>query len=147
MSLEEAFNMYCDGVVGYGPFWDHMLGYWKQSLERPDKVLFLKYEDLKQDTGFHLKKLAKFLGCPFTLEEQKGVVEETTNLCSFERLKDLEVNKTSKSILNIENQHLFRKGEVGDWVNYLTPSMVNQLKQVMDSKFSGSGLEFKVFPA
>ncbi|OAY36266.1 cytosolic sulfotransferase 15 [Manihot esculenta] len=145
LSLEEAFNMYCNGVVGFGPFWDHMLGYWRESLERPDKVLFLKYEDLKQDIAFQLKKLAKFLGCPFSMEEEKGgVVEDIAKLCSFEKLKNLEVNVSGKSILNFENRHLFRKGEVGDWLNYLSPSMVKQLSQVMEEKLGGSGLEFKV---
>ncbi|KDP40565.1 hypothetical protein JCGZ_24564 [Jatropha curcas] len=146
LSIEEAFNMYCNGTIGFGPFWEHMLGYWKESQERPEKVLFLKYEDLKGDITFHLNKLAKFLGCPFSMEEQKqGIVEEVAKLCSFENLKNLEVNKTGKAIMNFENRHLFRKGEIGDWVNYLSPSMVEQLKQVMEEKLGGSGLEFKVF--
>jgi hypothetical protein len=37
-----------------------VLGYWKASLERPDKVLFLKYEDLKEDIISNLKKIAGF---------------------------------------------------------------------------------------
>ncbi|KAF2300850.1 hypothetical protein GH714_017797 [Hevea brasiliensis] len=142
---EDCFNMYCNGAIGFGPFWDHMLGYWKESLERPDKVLFLKYEDMKEDTSFHLKKLAKFLGCPFSMEEEKErVIEDIAKLCSFEKMKNLEVNKSGKSIMNFENRHLFRKGEVGDWMNYLSPSMVEQLTQVMEEKLGGSGLEFKL---
>ena len=47
MSLDETFEMYCKGVIEFGPFWDHMLGYWKESIERPHKVLFLNYvEDI-----------------------------------------------------------------------------------------------------
>ncbi|KAJ8755973.1 hypothetical protein K2173_024518 [Erythroxylum novogranatense] len=77
LSMEEMFKMYCKGVVGYGPFWDHMLGYWKESMDRPDKVLFLKYEDMKEDVTFYIKKLAKFLGCPFSVQEEiDGVVED-----------------------------------------------------------------------
>ncbi|XVE60982.1 hypothetical protein DITRI_Ditri06bG0004300 [Diplodiscus trichospermus] len=143
LPLEEAFNMYCKGVVGFGPFWEHMLGYWNQSLERPDKVLFLKYEDMKRDVISHLKALAKFLGLPFEVEEEKeGVAEEIAKLCSFDKMKELEVNKSGKAIKNFENKHLFRKGEVGDWVNHLSPSMVEQLSKVMEEKFGGSGLNF-----
>ncbi|KAB5565021.1 hypothetical protein DKX38_005075 [Salix brachista] len=145
--LEQTFKKYCEGVVGFGPFWDHMLGYWKESLERPDKVLFLKYEDLKEDATFYLKKIAKFLGCPFSMEEEKeGVVEKIASLCSFEKMKDLEVNKSGRSIKNFENKNLFRKAEVGDWVNYLSPSMVKQLSQLTEEKLGGSGIEFKVLP-
>ncbi|CAN0862900.1 Cytosolic sulfotransferase 4 [Linum grandiflorum] len=114
----EAFEMYCKGVVGFGPFWDHMLGYWKESQERPEKVLFFKYEEMKEDVGIHLRKLAEFLGCPFSLEEEEdGLVEGIAKL----------------------------KGEVGDWVNYLSPEMVDKLTKVMEDKLDGSGLKFKVF--
>nr|GME09226.1 flavonol sulfotransferase-like [Ipomoea batatas] len=42
LSLEKEFEMFCDGSSIYGPYWDHVLGYWKASIERPDSVLFLK---------------------------------------------------------------------------------------------------------
>lgn len=145
LMLEEAFDMYCEGKIGFGPFWNHMLGYWKEGIERPNKVLFLKYEDMKKDVNFHLKKLAEFLGCPFTLEEEKGgVVENIIKLCSFEKMKELEVNKTGTFGRNFENKFLFRKGEIGDWANYLSPSMVERLTKVIEEKLGGSGLSFRV---
>ncbi|XP_065865060.1 cytosolic sulfotransferase 15-like [Euphorbia lathyris] len=145
LELEDCFEKYCNGVIGFGPFWDHMLGYWKESKERPEKVLFLKYEDMKEDVVFYLKKIGLFLGCPFSIEEEKdGVIEDVAKLCSFEKLKELEVNKSGKSIKNFENKHLFRKGEVGDYMNYLSPSMVDKLAKVMEEKLGGSGLQFNV---
>lgn len=145
LSLEEAFNMYCKGIVGFGPFWEHMLGYWRESQKRPNKVLFLTYEDMKANPVSNVRRLAKFLGQPFTVEEERGrVTEEIVRLCSFEKMKDLEVNKSKKSILDWENKHLFRKGEVGDWVNYLSQDMVEELAKVVEEKLGGSGLDFKV---
>lgn len=29
LPLEETFNKYCEGVIGFGPFREHMLGYWR----------------------------------------------------------------------------------------------------------------------
>ncbi|KAL7222724.1 hypothetical protein ACSBR1_024427 [Camellia fascicularis] len=88
--IEESFDMFCRGVTSYGPFWDHVLEYWQASRERPDKVLFLKYEDMKEDPISHLKVLAKFMGLPFSLEEEsQGLIEEVLKLCSFDNLKDL----------------------------------------------------------
>nr|ADX97329.1 sulfotransferase-like protein [Mangifera indica] len=145
--IEEAFKMYCDGIIGFGPFWEHMLGYWNESLKNPTAVLFLKYEAMREDIVSNLKELAKFLGCPFSVEEeQEGVIKEIAKLCCFDKMKNLEANKTGKSIKNFENKYLFRKGEVGDWVNYLSPSMVEQLSQIMEEKLAGSGLTFKLFP-
>ncbi|TYH40088.1 hypothetical protein ES332_D12G222400v1 [Gossypium tomentosum] len=69
IELDEAFELFCEGVSWYGSYWDHVLGYWKASLEHPDKFMFLKYEEMNEDTVLYLKKLAEFMGCPFSLEE------------------------------------------------------------------------------
>ncbi|XP_028071227.1 cytosolic sulfotransferase 18-like [Camellia sinensis] len=136
--------MFCRGVTSYGPFWDRVLEYWKASRERPDKVLFLKYEDMKEDPISHLKVLAKFMGLPFSLEEEsQGLIEEVLKLCSFDNLKDLKVNKNEKNKNGRPYSMFFRKGEVGDWANYLTPSMLERMSKLMEEKFDGSGLNFK----
>ncbi|GJV31630.1 flavonol 4'-sulfotransferase [Tanacetum coccineum] len=49
----EVFDEFCQGISLYGPYWDHILGYWKASLDRPGTILFLKYEDLKRDPMRH----------------------------------------------------------------------------------------------
>ncbi|KAG8390331.1 hypothetical protein BUALT_Bualt01G0072500 [Buddleja alternifolia] len=56
ISIDEAFDMFCQGNHYSGPFWDHMLGYWNAHLNHSRKVLFLKYEDLKEDITFHVKR-------------------------------------------------------------------------------------------
>ncbi|QCD85700.1 desulfoglucosinolate sulfotransferase A/B/C [Vigna unguiculata] len=146
LTLEEAFELYCNGVMEYGPWWSHMLGYWEESIAKPDKVLFLKYDDLKEDINFHVKSVAKFLGCPFTEEEENnGVVESIIKLCSFEKMKDLAVNKSGMyGRGGIEKKNFFRKGENGDWVNYFSPSMTEKLSKIVEEKLSGSGLSFKM---
>lgn len=146
LPIDEAYEKYCKGFYGYGPFWDSILGYWKMSLEEPEKVLFMKYEDMKRDVNSQLKKLAKFLGFPFTLEEEGGrVVEEIANLCSFENLKNLEANQKSarRNNFGATMNAFFRKGEVGDYVNHLTPTMVENMKKLVEDKFAGSGLVFE----
>ncbi|WVZ04002.1 hypothetical protein V8G54_024808 [Vigna mungo] len=98
-----------------------IFGYWEESIARPDKVLFLKYDDLKEDTNFHVKSVANFLGCPFTEEEENnGVIENIIKLCSFEKMKDLEVNKSRIYARGgIEKKNIFRKGESGDWYFFI----------------------------
>lgn len=44
----ELLDYFWKGIEGFGPFWARMLGYWKESLERPDKVLLRKYEELEE---------------------------------------------------------------------------------------------------
>ncbi|KAK6921041.1 Sulfotransferase domain [Dillenia turbinata] len=147
ISMEEAFDLFCRGVCEYGPHLDHVLGYWKASLESPGKILFLKYEEMRKDPVKHVKHLAEFLGKPFSAEEEKaGVIEEIVKLCSFEKLTSLEVNKTGKLALvpgmTIGNENFFRKGEVGDSKNHLTPEMIERLDKITEEKLKGTGFAF-----
>ena len=108
-------------------------------------MLFFKYEDLKEDITFSLKKLAEFLGLPFSEKEEKeGVIEEISKLCSFDNLmKDLEVNRTGFfESAGAPNSTL--KAKVGDWCNDLSPSMAECFLKIVEEKLAGSGLSFKV---
>ncbi|KAE8684019.1 Flavonol sulfotransferase-like [Hibiscus syriacus] len=142
IDLNEAFELFCEGENIYGPYCDHVLGYWKASVEHPDKIMFLKYEEMKDETVLYVNKLAEFIGYPFSLEEhKKGVAEKIVKKCSFENLSNLEVNKSEKDYRKvIQNKMFFRKGKVGDWKNYLTPEMAARLDQIIQQKLSGSGL-------
>lgn len=143
--LEKAFESFCDGVLPYGPFFDHLLEYWKASLEMPDKVLFLKFEDLKRDPKEQVKKLASFLGKPFENEDQ---VDKVLWRCSLKRLKNLEVNQTGGAEwvkdMRIPFSSFFREGNVGDWKNHFTPEMGERLDQIARAKLEGSGLEIEI---
>ncbi|KAK4422357.1 Cytosolic sulfotransferase 14 [Sesamum alatum] len=144
VAIDEAFDMYCQGINPFGPFWDHILGYWNAHLENPEKVLFLKYEDLKEDITSQVKKIAEFMGFPFSQEEEEqGLIDHISGLCSFQSLSNLAVNKTGDIDGRMKNSLFFRKGQVGDWTNYLTPAMAERIKKLMHTKFEGSGLMFK----
>ncbi|XP_050233934.1 cytosolic sulfotransferase 15-like [Mercurialis annua] len=143
--IEEAFEKYFNGVVGFGPFWEHVLGYWKESLEKPNKVLFLKYEDLKEDIVGEVKRIGEFIGYPFSEEEERrGVIQEIAKLCSFSNLKELEVNKSGAYLEVYPHNAFFRKGNVGDWADYISPPLKQRLENLMQEKLGGSGLSFKL---
>ncbi|XP_051188815.1 cytosolic sulfotransferase 5-like [Lolium perenne] len=151
MELEKAFAMFCEGVSECGPFWDHCLEYWKESLARPDKVIFLKYEEIKSDPVRAVTKLARFLGAPFSEEEESsGVPQEVVRLCSFETLTSLPVNQVGgfhRYVQGLGHVHLpssafFRKGVTGDWSNHLSQEMGETLDLIVQQKLQGSGLTF-----
>lgn len=108
--------------------------------------MFVKYEEMMKDTCFYVKKLAEFMGYPFTSEEEeRGMVENVINMCKFEKLSNLEVNKNGmhrpNTSLEIEKNLYFRKGKVGDWENELTAEMGARLDWIVEQKLSGSGLK------
>ncbi|KAF0889538.1 hypothetical protein E2562_026952 [Oryza meyeriana var. granulata] len=147
--------MFCEGFSPFGPFWNHILEYWKASMERPDKVMFLKCEDIKSDPVLVVRKLADILGVPFTKEEDTdGIPEEVVKSCNFETLSNLKVNEIGathgrkRTIDNsifpfVENNSIFfRKGRVGDWVNHISKEMGARMDHIVQEKFRGYGLTF-----
>ncbi|PWA90292.1 P-loop containing nucleoside triphosphate hydrolase [Artemisia annua] len=141
IKLDDTFELFCKGLTPNGPFWDHAIGYYKASLERPNKVLFLTYEKLKEDTYNEVKRLASFIGSSFTKEEEDdGSVQEIIELCSFKKLS--EAHKGNKDGSHSSNGIYFRKGTVGDSVNYLTTEMIKTLDEIAKEKFDGLNISF-----
>lgn len=141
-SFSDVLEAACEGMSVNGPFWDHVLGYWNASKASPETVLFLRYEEMLRDPVGSVKKLAHFVGQPFSpAEEEAGVVTDIVRLCSFDKMKNLEVNKAG-SRAPLGNDRYFRKGRVGDWVNYMTPDMARRLDAIVEEKLRGSGLSF-----
>ncbi|CAI9299704.1 unnamed protein product [Lactuca saligna] len=141
MTIGEMLNVFVKGFLPYGPYWDHVKEYHKASSEDPTKILFLTYEDMKVDTASKVKRLAEFLGFPFTEKEvANGVVDEIVTLCSFEILK--EVNKNGDYRKGMANNTFFREGKVGGWRNYLTNEMTQILDDITMEKFHGLDISF-----
>ncbi|KAJ4757445.1 Sulfotransferase [Rhynchospora pubera] len=145
-TFEQLYDSLCQGVNGFGPIWNHVLGYWEESKRRPEKILFLKYENILQEPVKHAKQLAHFIGCPYSeAEESQGVVEQIVELCSIQKLKNSDGNKGGMSFAvsdqHISYSYLFRKGEAGDWKNYMTQEMAERLDTIIEEKFKGSGLK------
>lgn len=139
ISLENAFECFCNGTFLYGPFFEHVLEYYKESSKMPQKILFLKYEELKKDPKEQVKKLASFIGRPFTVEEK---VDKVLWRCSLERLKNLEANKKGVNPWNLlANSVYFRLGVNGDSKNYLTPEMEEHIDEITRNKWEGSSLK------
>ncbi|KAK8957859.1 Cytosolic sulfotransferase 15 [Platanthera zijinensis] len=145
ISMAEAVELFCKGHSPYGPVWEHQLEYWAESRRRPDKVLFLKYEDLKAEPEANVRMMARFMGRPITAEEEAdGTVAEIVGLCSFEKLSGLEVNRVGVRMNGsgraIKNSLHFRKGKVGDWREHLSPEMADKVDAVTRDKLNGTGL-------
>nr|GMD30812.1 flavonol sulfotransferase-like [Ipomoea batatas] len=149
ISLQEAFSQFSRGASPFGPYWDHVTAYYKASIQFPNQVFFVRYEDLKTETVFHVKRLAEFVGWPFSEEEEnEGVVQKIIDLCSFEKLSNFEVNKngsftrklSTRTVTCITNAY-FRKGEIGDSKNHLSEEMREILDQITEDKFNEVGLK------
>lgn len=65
-------------------------------MEDPKHVLFIKYEEMKVEPRDQIKRLAHFLGCPFTKEEEYSrLVDVVFDLCSQRNMSGLEVRQVT----------------------------------------------------
>ncbi|CAK7335301.1 unnamed protein product [Dovyalis caffra] len=144
--LEVAVKKFCSGLIPFGPYYDHVLGYWRESLERPEQVFFITYEELKDEPKPHVKRLAEFLGNPFNGDGEEEVLDEIVGNCSFEKLSNYEVNKSSEHTqwMNLPFSSFFRKGDVGDHINYLNNEMLESIDAITREKFHGSGFMYGI---
>ncbi|XP_010554539.1 PREDICTED: cytosolic sulfotransferase 5-like [Tarenaya hassleriana] len=153
ISIQEAFEEFCEGLVPAGPYFEHVLEFWvgSRDVRTRDRILFVTYEDLKEKPEENVKRMAEFLGCLKVKEDSDGEVEKIVRECSFERLSKVEVNKGKGQ--EEEEEHwsgtkfgmFFRRGVVGDWKNHLTQEMMKKLQEIAEVKWAASGLDLDIF--
>ncbi|EEE68431.1 hypothetical protein OsJ_26803 [Oryza sativa Japonica Group] len=141
LTFSEVHEAFCNGICMGGPAWDNILEFWYASNAEPTRVLFLTYEKVLQDPCDAVKKLAQFLGQPFSgAEEEAGVVTEIADLCSIDNLRNQKANKYGSIGGKISHESFFRKGMAGDWTNHMTLEMAERLDSILREKLDGSGL-------
>lgn len=142
--LATAVDQFCQGIVPFGPYYEHVLAYREESVTRPEKVMLITFEELKEDPKKRVLEIGEFLGCPFEGEE---AADEIVNNCSFENLSNLEVNKSTElppSGFPLPYNSFFRKGEVGDHGNYLDEEMIRKIDAVTVDKFHAAGFMYGI---
>ncbi|XP_037427101.1 cytosolic sulfotransferase 7-like [Triticum dicoccoides] len=146
--LQDAVELYCAGRCFGGPQWRHVVEYWEASLngrnEHPDRVLFLRYEEMLRDPVGSLRTMAEFMGCAFSPgEEERGVPQAIVELCSLEKLKNVEASRGGgRTVDGIKADAYFRKGVAGDWSSHMTPEMGKMVDEAVEDGLRGSGFSF-----
>ncbi|XP_037431841.1 cytosolic sulfotransferase 7-like [Triticum dicoccoides] len=140
LSLQEAVELFSAGRCLAGPQWRHVVKYWEASVshrnEHMDRVLFLRYEEMLRDPVGNLRTMAEFMGCAFSAEEEeRGVDRAIVELCSMEKLKNVEANTQAGS--RVKADDFFRKVVAGDWSNHMTPEMGMMVDEAVEDGLRG----------
>ena len=88
-------------------------------------ILFLKYEDMKEDLHSTVVKVAQFLGYSLSAQVVDRICEQTT----FENMKSNPVANYSWDDRREGAQPFLRKGVIGDWKNYLSEAQSARLEE------------------
>lgn len=105
-STQAMLDRFCSEKMWWGPWPDHVKGYWELAQRQPN-VLFLHFEDMKQDVTAVVRRVAAFLKCQLTAEETVLVVHK----CGFNYMKEHEdLFEMSPPTLFSHNRTFFMSG-------------------------------------
>ncbi|XP_060636554.2 sulfotransferase 1A1-like [Anolis sagrei] len=137
---DEFLQKFMAGDVAYGSWYDHVKGWWDKRKEQ--RILYLFYEDLKEDSRREIRKILEFLERP--MDEQ--LVEKIAHHTSFQEMRQNPMaNYTNipKSIMDHSVSPFMRKGITGDWKNYFTVAQNESFDAHYKRQMEGSTLQFR----
>ncbi|KAK8788873.1 hypothetical protein V5799_021350 [Amblyomma americanum] len=108
-TFDEFFELFVTGDMEYGDYFDHVLSWYPHRAD--SNVLFLTYEELKQDTAAAVAKIAAFLG-----DEYKDRLHREPGLVG--RILETAALNSMKKIFNIKDEVLFSYIWVCCWENW-----------------------------
>lgn len=114
------------------------LNIWAANRTVPESFLLLRYEDMARDPLGEFTKLITFLGLPLNASLGEASVEfaSFSNMRRMEEGGGAETKVLRKSHSNDPESFKVRKGQVGGYVEYLSPEDVAYLSEVVEGKLS-----------
>ncbi|KAM7359796.1 sulfotransferase 2 isoform 1-T2 [Cochliomyia hominivorax] len=148
--FEEFLDLFINEQSPIGSYWKHVLPFWKHSTD--SNVLFLKYEDMKRDLPAVIRKCANFLKIDYQItdEDMKRICEhlkfdkmQSNPAVNLEPiLSQIDATDKNDGTTEKEESKFIRKGQIGDWKNYISAEMSERFDEWIVMNSRGSGLTF-----
>ncbi|KAJ8669934.1 hypothetical protein QAD02_001193 [Eretmocerus hayati] len=143
-TLKQFCQLFLGDKVIYGPFWDHLLGFWGK--EDMKNLLIIKFEDMKKDLQSVIRKTASFLGKELSNDKVLSLADHL----SFTQMKEnsslnrnayLEFIKSTNFFGNTEcdggnkecEGKFFRDGRSGQWKTVMSPEMIRRFDERIET--------------
>ncbi|XP_053118786.1 sulfotransferase 1A1-like [Hemicordylus capensis] len=136
----EFLEKFMAGDVPYGSWYDHVKGWWDKRKEQ--RMLYLFYEDLKEDPQREIRKVMEFLQRP----PDARLVEKIAHLTSFKEMRQNSMtNYTSipTALMDHKISPFMRKGITGDWKNQFTVAQNERFDANYKKQMEGTTLQFR----
>eukprot|EP00075_Anas_platyrhynchos_P022576 XP_027311829.1 sulfotransferase family cytosolic 1B member 1 [Anas platyrhynchos] len=137
---DQYLEKFMAGRVAYGSWFDHVRGYWERRREHP--ILYLFYEDMKEDPRREITKVAQFLGKELSEAALEAVAQHT----SFEAMRDnfsTNYRVVPSNLMDHGISPFMRKGITGDWKNHFTVAQSARFDQLYAQRMAGTDLRFR----
>ncbi|ODM23809.1 hypothetical protein SI65_01398 [Aspergillus cristatus] len=133
---EHWLQMFMQGDVQRGSWFDHVLGWWRHR-DAPN-ILFLTYEDMKRDIDGQLKKIADFIGAELSADK----LEEIKTQIGFSAMKSNEFSGLGD--VKELGSSFFRKGQVGSWKEQFTVEQNERFDRLWAERVGEDKLPFDI---
>ncbi|XP_054849081.1 sulfotransferase 1C2-like [Eublepharis macularius] len=137
---DQFLENFIAGKVAWGSWFDHVRGWWEAKDRHP--ILYLFYEDMKEDLAREIHKVSQFLGVTLPDPLLNQIVQHTT----FESMKTNPMANYSTLPSFILDQSILpfmRKGTVGDWKVHFTVAQSEHMDKVCARELEGTSLTFR----
>ncbi|XP_048220058.1 sulfotransferase 1E1-like [Perognathus longimembris pacificus] len=139
-SFPKFVEKFMEGKVPYGSWYDHVKAWWEK--RNNPQMLYIFYEDMKEDIRKEVIKLMKFLGRKPSEELVDKIIKHT----SFQEMKNNpSTNYTTlpEEMMNQRVSPFMRKGISGDWKNHFTVAMNERFDTHYEQQMKDSTLKFR----
>ncbi|XP_068193842.1 amine sulfotransferase-like [Antennarius striatus] len=133
-SFEQLYEDFLRGNVMASSWFDHIRE-WKSKIDQYN-ILYLTYEEMVMDLKAAVIKICTFLGKNLSEADVEKVVEKST----FKNMKE-DPKANYKFLKTVEGDFL-RKGQIGDWKNYLTVAQSERVDRLLQERLSDLSLNF-----
>lgn len=137
---DSFLEKFMDGQVSYGSWYQHVQEWWELSHTHP--VLYLFYEDLKENPKREIRKILEFLGRSLSEETVDHIVQHT----SFKEMKRNPMTNYSTVPTALMDHRIcafMRKGIAGDWKSIFTVAQNERFDAHYAEKMAGCKLNFR----
>ncbi|XP_037781178.1 sulfotransferase family cytosolic 1B member 1-like [Penaeus monodon] len=127
----EYVDFWTQDLLLQAPYWPHLAEGWAR--RNHPNVLFLFYEDMKEDILRELGRLNTFLGTALTESQLQTVAHHT----SFSGMKSRGTTNPTAALqesgeFKKGEAEFIRKGTTGDWTNFFTPELEEKFEEWME---------------
>eukprot|EP01084_Bolivina_argentea_P238909 401416_1 len=130
------FELFITGLVPGGNYWEWAVNWNNKYMNNNGNILWVYYEDLKNDTSKQIHRIIKFLNFENIINKEDEI-ETIIENSSFNKMKSMIKNGQDNYPLDF-----FRKGVVGDHKNVLSSEQINVLNMITNCKFHSSKIKY-----